>query len=586
MYGLQLLADKELDEVEALLFSQPELVADFPPLASIYMRRLHERVTRKSGAKINVYTFQWSDTAGIGKVAQKLDKEIESGNYLAFFIDQVRAGRDLDDLRSVSEFFTTENILRVGIPNLSQSERLTRQSVDLSNSPVVLDYTYFFDAPSSEVISDLARQASYFPKYKKGSVFIFVWDVALDALKPVQICAVKSGKEICKDINEPSMKCRDQDGGRAINCTRTNFIGSDRYFPPHLESHFVPQDLLGANCVSKVKYTTEHGREISVDFKKLVGGFRRSIDEEVGKLMSQCGYDFQGEPSKSKKSESKLPLPSFASVYKSDTPVAYNRNNCEQLGKMVFPASNLGIVLVRHRMNTYRVKVASAMKMLPEIPVYEKNGGRFDESDSKCKVDLVIRGEPYACSVSSLVTSRWLPEVAPIKKSSMINPADIWNSGIFPDPAAPVECQLTKSSADNTALKRPLNKLVTIDQIELLENSTMADQLEVYGAGNNANCQTIGYTGIIFRIAIDIGLRAIEKNICELNNAMRKSKVEAGLLASSKQLNGCFTAEGMFNYTKKANEMLASASKDCSSPFGKQAKEYAKDATEWALEQP
>jgi hypothetical protein len=170
LYGLQLLADKELDEVEELLFAQPELVAEFPPLASIYLRRLHDRNAR-SDVKINAYTFQWADTAGMGKVALRLDKEIESGNYLAFFIDQVRAGRDLDDFRAVSEAFTLDNILRVGIPNLA-SETFPRQTASLLNSPIVLDYTYYLDPPSNETISDLSRQLSYMPRYKKGSVFL------------------------------------------------------------------------------------------------------------------------------------------------------------------------------------------------------------------------------------------------------------------------------------------------------------------------------------------------------------------------------------------------------------------------------
>jgi hypothetical protein len=586
LYGLQLLADKELEDVEDLLFSQPELIADFPPLASIYLRRLHDRIARKSGAKINVYTFQWSDTAGMGKVAQILDKEIESGNYLAFYIDQIRGGRDLDDFRAVSEAFTKENILRVGIPNLSSSERFTRQTVDLSNSPIVFDYTYFFDAPSNEVAADLAREASYMPKYKKGSVFTFVWDAALDPLKPVHFCAVSSGKELCKDINESNMRCKAQDGRRAINCTRTNFIGGERNFSPYLEAHFVAQDLLGVNCISKVKYTTKQGKEISISSKNLVSGFRRSVDDDVDKLMNQCAYDFQGEKNKAKKSEVKHTLPTFSSANKSDTQVANNKNNCQQLGKMVFPATNLGVVLVRHRMNSFRVKVAAAINSLPEVPSFDNEGSRFDESDNKCKINLVVKGESYVCAVSSMVTSRWLPAVSPVKSSSMINPAEIWNSGIFPDPTSPVECDRRRTKSEDELSKKSVSKSVTIDQIKLLENSTMADQLEAFGAGNNANCQTIGYTGIIFRIRIDLGLRAIDKNTCDLGSSLRKTKLEAGQLASSKQFNGCFTSGGMSNYLNKVNELLVSASKDCSSSLAKEAKDYAKNAAEWALEQP
>lgn len=586
LYGLQLLADKELGEVEELLFSQPELVADFPPLSSIYLRRLHERLVRTSDSKINVYTFQWADTAGIGKVAQMLDKEIQSGNYLAYFIDQVRGGRDLDDFRAVSDAFTLENILRVTIPNLSYSERLMRQTIDLSNSPVVLDYTYFLDPPSHHVVADLATEASYFPKYKKGSVFVFVWDVALDDLKPIQICAVKSGKEECKDINEPNMRCKHRDGGRAINCTRINSIGYNRNFPPNLESHFVPQELLGSNCISKVTYSTKQGREISIGTKNLVSGFRRSMDDDIAKIMNQCAYDFQGEVMKSKKSEAKPLAHIFASVDKADTPITYNKSNCELLGKRVFRNYEMANVLVDYRMNTFRVKVANAMKTLPELPNFEHYGARFDESDNKCKIDLIIKQEPYACTVQSMVTSRWLPAVAPSRKSEMINYADIWNGGIFPDPKSAVECKRSQETFANKLPKKPMSKAVTIDQIEILENSSMADQLEAFGAGNNVNCQTIGYTDIMFRIRIDLGLRSIEKNICETGNLLRKSMLDAGQQASAKQLNGCFTAEGMKNFENKANDMLIAAGKDCAISLGQQSKTYAEEAAQWALELP
>jgi hypothetical protein len=476
-------------------------------------------------------------------------------------------------------------MLRVGIPNLA-SETFPRQTASLLNSPIVLDYTYYLDPPSNETISDLSQQLSYSPRYKKGSVFLFVWDAALDVLKPIQVCAVRSGKEICKDINEPSLKCREEDRGRAFNCSRSNNIGGNRYFPPYLESHFVPQDFFGVNCLSKVSYTTKRGREIVVQAKYLIGGFRRSMDSEIEKLMDQCGYDLQIKSAKTLKSEDKPPIPAFASANRADTPVTYNRNNCERLGRMIFRANNLGDVLVRHRMNTYRFKVANVMKTLPEIPAYENYGGRFDESDNKCKMDLVMKGEPYNCTVAGMVTSKWLPVTAPVKTSSMISYSEIWNGGVFPDPNSLIDCVRAKASTDERLPKKTTPKMVTLDQVQLLENSTMADQLEAFGAGNNSNCATPGYTEIIFRISIDLGLRSIEKNICSTDGLLRKTKLETGLNTSAKQLNGCFTAEGMLSYSKKANELLMSASKDCSSSLGQQAKEYAKKAAEWAVEQP
>jgi hypothetical protein len=296
LYAQQLLSDRDLDEVASALFGSDEAAQSFPPLAALFVKRIQERLVRDRINRANVYTFAWSVNAKIVGLLKSLDREIGSGRYLGFYIDTIRGGRELDEFRTVSEFFRPEALLTVTVPRLSSSERLKRVDVDLSRSPVVLDHTYFVEPPADAVAGDLARRASFWPRYPAGSVFLFIWDAALDATKPVEVCAKGGAGSSCVDLNAPKLRCGAHVGERAVQCLMTRFIGSQDYFPPYVEGHFVPQTVLGQTCIASVAYTTRSGRSVKIEAAQLIGAFRRDAGQDVHETMARCGYDRPLEP--------------------------------------------------------------------------------------------------------------------------------------------------------------------------------------------------------------------------------------------------------------------------------------------------
>lgn len=584
LYAMQTLSDGELDEVESLLFANPQRAADFPPLASVYLRRLHERISRKR-VDLNPYTFQWSDTAGMGAVALRLDREIESGNYLAFFIDQVRAGRDLDEFRAISDAFKREKILQVRVPNLGM-ETYRSKAADLMSSPIGLDYTYFFEPPAHETLAHLAREALAFPRYNKGSVFVYIWDVAIDVQKPIQVCAPSSNSAQCRDINAPSQRCTNSVGSRPVNCTMQRSLPNG-YFPPRLEAHFIPQDLLGHQCIGRVSYTTTSGREVVINGKDLIAAYRRKMDPDVEKLIKSCGYDNQileaSSPTSLQQAAGTASSVSFASSIRADWVQPNNRESCDALGQHHWVYSTR--TLASYKMDEYLISVARHMNTLPELPDLIAGEKRFDQATGRCTIQLLIKEVPHVCTIDRLVKSHWLPKTddnSDQRNERMASVGQIWNSGIYPDAKSPIRCEAIKSDERASQKRKPSGR--QIKDIKTLESDGLDDELVALGAGHGPGCDTKGYTDIRYRVAVDLGFRAIERNVCGSAEKLRKTLLDSSRTARAQRLNGCFTASAMSTYQSKAEAWLKTAASDCNSSEGKQAKEWAKEASEWALE--
>lgn len=584
LYAIQILSDGELAEVESLLFANPQRAADFPPLASIYLRRLHERISRKR-LDLNLYTFQWSDTAGIGAVALRLDREIESGNYLAFYIDQVRAGRDLDEFRAISDAFKREKILQVRVHNLG-TETYPTKVADLMSSPIGLDYTYYFEPPVHETLAHLAKEAVAFPRYNKGSVFVYIWDAAIDVQKPIQVCTPTPSSSQCRDINTPSQRCRKSVGSRPVNCTMERLVPYG-YSLPRLEAHFIPHDLLGQQCIGQVSYTTTSGREVVINGKDLISTYRRKIDPEVEKLIKSCGYDNQilgsSSPTSSHQTSSSASSVPFARSIRADWVQPNNLESCNELGKKNWVYSSK--TLAAYKMDDYLISVARHMNTLPDVPEIIAGQKQFDPITGRCSIRVLIKETPHVCTIDRLVKSRWLPEPddsTAKNNERMLSVGLIWNSGIYPDDKGPIRCEAIKRE-ERAPHKRKQSRR-QIKDVKRLESRSLADELVALGAGHGPGCNTKGYTDIRYRVAVDLGLKSIERNVCGSAEKLRKTLLEARQLARAQQLNGCFTASAMSVYRIKAETWLKTAASDCNSAQGKQVKEWTKEASEWALE--
>ena len=281
---------------------------------------------------------------------------------------------------------------------------------------------------------------------------------------------------------------------------------------------------------------------------------------------------------------------SYASTQFPDRVVAFSKIYCEMLGRMTFYSSSIGTPLVYDKMNQYRIKIAREMNILTEIPSYRGKGSkeRFDEASNTCYLDLHMNDQDYSCKVDSIAASRWLAPNTEMKylqtNSTMVDISAVWNGGVFPNLNSPIKCEIANQNSETSNKQSSKKTVATIDSIELFEKSSIADALEFYGAGYNPNCKTNGYSNFIYRISLDLGLRALEKNICISEGAIRSIKLEAGKKLSEQQFKGCFTAEGMADYTKAADVWLTNAATDCKGKEGKLAKEYAEQAASWSIE--
>jgi hypothetical protein len=614
LYGLQLLADRELDEVEALLFKEPQRVSEFPPLAALSIRRLHERMARESrgqAPRITAVTFFWSDASGLAAVAERLDKEIQSGNYLAFYIDPIRASRELDDFRAISDNFTRKQLLKVKVWQLAYTDNFPRQSVDLMRSPVVLDYTYLLDPPSRQALATLSRDAGFWPQYKPGSIRLSIWDAA-DVEKPIQVCSGPANRMQCKNLNTPEFRCKSRLNPRIEECLSHYPPSRDdreELFSPRVEARLIAQETLGAACISRLRYTDRTGREVVIDARDLIAVSLRAPDDELRRILGSCGYDLQNLPPSAEASRpagsvASATVAAYADAVQSDRPVTYNAENCERVGyrgNWVYSTPTLAA----RQLDRFLLKLAQTLKTLPHLPQAQEAGfqGYFDEADKQCKLRVLANGQPYACTVARLVTNRWLPApaLASSNTSRMLDTGEVWNGGIYPDLAAPVRCVAQEkpptpeaaTPGQGVALgrlpgghNRPVPTPRLASTLQLLESEGIEHELEALGAGHGPRCDTKGYSGATYRIRVDLGLRALQQGLCPLKETPRKALIESALKAHAPRVQGCFTSAGMTSYQRKTQEWLASAAKDCAGPGGKQVQEFMQAASEWALERP
>jgi hypothetical protein len=170
--------------------------------------------------------------------------------------------------------------------------------------------------------------------------------------------------------------------------------------------------------------------------------------------------------------------------------------------------------------------------------------------------------------------------------NKMVDISAVWNGGVFPNLDSSIQCEIANLNSETATKRSSEKKITTIDKIELLAKTSIADALEVFGAGYNPSCKTTGYSNFKYRISLDLGLRALDKNICVPEGTLRPLKLAVGKKSSEQQFKGCFTGEGMANYVNAAEAWLTSAAADCKGKEGKLAKQYAEQAAAWSIDQP
>jgi hypothetical protein len=189
--------------------------------------------------------------------------------------------------------------------------------------------------------------------------------------------------------------------------------------------------------------------------------------------------------------------------------------------------------------------------------------------------------------VEKLVKSRWLPADLADIKGKVPSHTFGWNGGIYPDVGSGIHCTVGPDELNDSMKSRTIKSTNTrtVDQIQLLELSSIENELVALGAGHSSSCDTTGYTGIKFRVSVELGFRAIEKNTCGLGSIVRETILLRGKQAVADKIVGCFTEKDFYQYVKRANEWLDAAETDCKGIAGRKVREFANDAVEWVVDQ-
>lgn len=265
----------------------------------------------------------WSDWKFYNNLFTITRDSMGNGEFFSYYIDQIRAGSYLEKYsqEEISTYFDEyflfllNNEMRVmtGTDKYNYLSKLDNtpliiknRVIDLEKSPVVLDFTYYFEDPDIRV-----DERSYYPRYdrtgkslgprEKNLVQFTIWDPNIDAEKSFFICAVaKNGNEECVNVNSEPYDCTM--GNPAFNEPYKCFhIRGDTYTSqtgvPNVRSTFSTNQWLRSPCISKISYTDGYGYNVEISANDMIGTHAwpkgRSGNAEIEDVIKQCGYQRQ-----------------------------------------------------------------------------------------------------------------------------------------------------------------------------------------------------------------------------------------------------------------------------------------------------
>lgn len=291
----------------------------FPPLALQFlkMEKPHEMDYRE---------YTWTEWLFFFNMHKVVDETTSSGDFLAFYVDQLRGGTQVDiySQEKMAPFF--EDLFLFALPNQDmphysdEADRYSKSSiahriisefrlVDIEKSPVVIDYTYFLEEP----VSLSLRQSAYYfewrryagaPKRENGLIRLSLWDPFIDEKQPIQVCSSNDREnEYCVNLNSIEFNCKKFQGMHALSERYKCFsiygnVLNLMFKPlPNADTTFSTREWLRADCISRVTYTDGNGVKVDVPFKDIVATHRwpkgRAGVAELEKSIQQCGYQNQ-----------------------------------------------------------------------------------------------------------------------------------------------------------------------------------------------------------------------------------------------------------------------------------------------------
>ena len=284
LYAAQLLSEQPMKEISDLYWSDEKKFFEFPPLGTVYARAQYENARDDfEDIRFKMYGFGWLEWRMLSEINRNVKAGIQSGDYLAYFIDPVRGNADVESIRSLLNQFNAEFILKTTLPMYGGKENLNDPKIDLSKSPITLDF-----------------ETSDF----------FIWDKLLDIEKPIKMCAGESSSEKCINLNSDSFRCKKNSDPWSVlrNCLVFEpwvlvargpvaaVIGGipirskKGWTPPLVKAHVTLDELLQSSCVSQIEYSTKDGRQVIVSERQIIATTR--LPDPKNRLL-KCRYDFQ-----------------------------------------------------------------------------------------------------------------------------------------------------------------------------------------------------------------------------------------------------------------------------------------------------
>jgi hypothetical protein len=321
LYVQLLIVDPLKPEFDTARFASDDewlkAINDFPPIGFHLMSLFRPE-------SFDFKQLSWADWKFFKNVNDVLSRSITNGTYLAFFVDQIRAGTQVDEYGQKGLDPAFDTLFKQALPNPEQDRMrgvpidfdfVTYRLIDLEASPVVLDYTYFGSEPQPKyvlygggtywnwLIGEWREHKDF--KREESLVRLSIWDPEIDQRSPVEICSLENkegGKEQCVNLNSSDYKCKSNNsvmGSEKYQCLsifsdgKTN-VPLNLVPMPNADSTISIKKVLGRQCISRIRYTNGAGRVMEFPASKIIATHRWDGEHEVlpsiVSSIATCGY--------------------------------------------------------------------------------------------------------------------------------------------------------------------------------------------------------------------------------------------------------------------------------------------------------
>jgi tetratricopeptide (TPR) repeat protein len=291
----------------------------FPPLA-------YQQLKVDNPQKLYYQKQSWSSWKFYFELYKIVDNSIAKGDFLAFYVDQIRGGNQIDTYSQMGMAPFFEDLFLFVLSNSAMpmyqhefdiaaksnaADKLIGEYrlVDIEKSPIIIDYTYFNEGP----VFWSFRTDAYFtwmrysgaPKRENGLIRLSIWDPHIDKKSPIQMCSKNDkGGEYCINLIDDDKNCNKKVPGMHAYSERYkcftvfgDVMKNMFYSMPNGDTTFLPVEWLKSECISRISYTNGLGQKVNFLAKDFVATYRwpkgRSGNDDLSQKIQSCGYQNQ-----------------------------------------------------------------------------------------------------------------------------------------------------------------------------------------------------------------------------------------------------------------------------------------------------